>query len=360
MRLERIPKTPLILAALLMCLCDSAVLAERHTFALHKELHTEANPSLIVRNTSGEIRIESHPGDKLIVDAFKVVEADDFEKAKRIAEEVEVDIKDWDSEIEIKTRYPSRKSRRFFKRFFSSGRNLPVCVDYHILVPEEIELNIHSTSGDVLISDISGGVEVSATSGDLSTKRIRGNLDLETTSGDVEVFDVKGDVAIRGTSSDMELLNIKGEVKISSTSGETSVADLTGSVRIHQTSGDIHLEMIRGDVQASSSSGDLIMDQIEGGLDLKTSSGDIEVKTKILPRCEYHVETSSGSVDFLLPENSDAQVTLKTSSGDINSELPLTLHSISGNLLEGELGSGGPEIHLVTSSGDIELRECKR
>ena len=360
MRLGRIPKIPLILAVLLICLCDSAVLAERHTFALRKELHTGANPTLIVRNTSGEIRIESHPDDKIIIDAFKVVEADDFQKAKRIAEEIEVNIRDHDSEIEIKTRYPSRKSRRFFKRFFSSGRNVTVYVDYHILVPEEIELNIHSTSGDVIISDISGGVEVSATSGELSMKRMKGNLDLETTSGDVEVFDVRGDVAIRGTSSDLELSTIKGDVKISSTSGETSVEDLTGSVRIDKTSGDIHLEMIRGDIQASSSSGDLIMDQIEGGLDLETSSGDIEVKTKILPRCEYHVETSSGSVDFSLPENSDAQVTLETSSGDMNSELPLTLHSISRNLLEGELGSGGPKIHLVTSSGDIEFRECER
>lgn len=356
MRLGQIPKIPLILAALLMCLCDSAALAERHTFALHKELRTGANPALILRNTSGEIRVESHPENKVMIDALKVVEADDFEKAKRIAEEIEVNIKDYDSEIEIKTRYPSRKSRRFF----SSGRNVTVYVDYHIWVPEEIELSIHSTSGDVIISNISGGVEVSATSGDLSMKRMRGNLGLETTSGDVELFDVEGDVAIRGTSSDLELSDIKGDVKISSTSGETSVANLTGSVRINKTSGDIHLEMIKGDIQASSSSGDLIMDQIEGGLDLETSSGDIEVKTEISPQCEYYVETSSGSVDFSLPENSDARVTLKTSSGDIDSELPLILHKVSRNLLEGELGSGGPEIHLVTSSGDIELREHKR
>jgi DUF4097 and DUF4098 domain-containing protein YvlB len=359
-KLGRILEIPLVLTALFICLSDSAVLAERHTFTFHKELRTGANPTLGVRNTSGEIRIESHPDDKVIIDAFKVVEADDFERAKRIAEEIEVNIRDYDSQIEIKTRHPSRKSRRFFKRFFSPGRNVMVYVDYHILVPEEIELEVHSTSGDVIISDISGGVEVRATSGDLSMKKMRGNLDLETTSGDAEVFDVEGDVAIRGTSSDLEMSDIKGDVEISSTSGETSVEDLTGSVRINKTSGDIYLEMMKGDIQASSSSGDLMIDQIEGGLDLETSSGDIEVKTRILPRCEYHVETSSGSVGFSLPENSDARLTLKTSSGDINTELPLTLHRISRNLLEGELGSGGPEIHLVTSSGDIELREYKR
>jgi DUF4097 and DUF4098 domain-containing protein YvlB len=356
MRFGQILKIPLVLAALLICLCDSGVLAERYTFALHKELRTGANPTLRVRNTSGEIRIESHPENKIMIDALKMVEADDFEKAKTIAEEIEVNIKDYDSEIEIKTRYPSRKSRRFF----SSGRNVTVCVDYHIWVPEEIELSIHSTSGDVTISDISGGVEVSLTSGDFSMKRMRGNLDLETTSGDVKVLNVEGDVAIRGTSSDLELSDIKGHVKISSTSGETSVEDLTGSVGIHKTSGDSYLKMIKGDIQTSSSSGNLIIDQIEGGLDLETSSGDIEVKTKILPQCEYSVETSSGAVHFSLPENSDARVTLKTSSGDIDSELPLILHKVSRNLLEGELGSGGPEIHLVTSSGDIELREYRR
>ncbi len=72
------------------------------------------------------------------------------------------------------------------------------------------------------------------------------------------------------------------------------------------------------------------------------------------------MRTSSGYIDFSLPKNSDAQIKIKTSSGDINSELPLTLRAISDNLLKGELGAGGPQIHLVASSGDIELREYKR
>jgi DUF4097 and DUF4098 domain-containing protein YvlB len=358
--LRQILKIPLLSTTLLICVFYSTVPAERHTFTFHKELTTGADPSLIVRNTSGEIKIESHPENKIIIDAFKVVEADDSEKAKRLAEEIEVMVKDYDSRIEIKTGYAPRKSRGFFKRLFSSDGNRSARVDYHILVPEEIELNIHSTSGDVIISDISGEVGVHATSGDLLTKRIKGNLDLQTTSGDVEIFEVGGDVAVRGTSSDLEISDIKGDVEISSTSGETSVQDITGSVKIDKTSGDIYLERIKGDIQTSSSSGDLVIDQIEGGLDLQTSSGDIEVRTEISRQYEYYVETSSGSVDFWLPENSDAQIALKTSSGSINSELPVILHTISRNLLEGELGSGGAEVRLVTSSGDIELREHKR
>ena len=360
MQLGQILKIPLISTALLICLSHSTVPAERHTFTFHKELRTGANPSLRVRNTSGEIRIESHPDNKIIIDALKVVEADDSGKAKRIAEEIEVIVRDYDSRTEIKTRHPSRKSKGLLRRLSSLDGNRSVYVDYHILVPEEIELHIHSASGDVIISDISGGVEVYATSGDVSVRKIKGNLSLETTSGDVEVFEVGGDVAVRGTSSDLEMSDIIGDVEISCTSGKTSVEDVTGSVEIDKSSGDVYLEWIKGNIQTSSSSGDLIIDQIEGGLDLESSSGDIEVKTKILPQCEYYVKTSSGSVDFSLPENSDARLILKTSSGSIKSESPLILHTISRNLVEGELGSGGPEIHLVTSSGDIEFREYKR
>jgi len=360
MKFNQSLKIPLLLTALFICFCYQVAGAERHTFTLHKELPTEANPSLKVQNTSGEIRIESHPENKIIIDAFKVVEADNSKKAERIADEIEVIIKKYDSGVEIKTKYASKRSKGFWKRLFSSHWHRSAYVDYHILVPEKIELDISNTSGDVIVSNISGDIEINATSGDLSIKRITGELNLETTSGDVEIFSIQGDIIVEGTSSDLEIFNIIGDADISSTSGNTTAENITGSVKIDKTSGDIYLKMIKENIQASSSSGDLIIEQLEGGLDLETSSGDVEVKTEIFPQYEYYVKTSSGYIDFSLPENSDAQIKLKTSSGNINSELPLTLHTICRNSLKGELGTGGPEIHLVTSSGDIELREYKR
>ena len=359
MMLKQILKIPLILTALFICLSYSVARAEKYTFTLHEELPTGANPSLSVQNTCGEVKIESHPENKIIIDAFKVVEADNSQKAKRIADEIEVIIKKHDSAVEIKTKYPSKRSKGFWKGIFGWDGRRSGYVDYHILVPEKIELNISSTSGDVIISDISGGVKVDATSGDLWIKRVKGDLDLETTSGDVEIFKIEGNVAVQKTSSDLEILDITGDVDINSTSGNTSAEDVTGLVKIDQTSGDVSLKGIKGNIQASTSSGDLIIDQIEGGLELETSSGDIEVKTKIFPQYEYYVKTSSGYIDFSLPQNSDAQIKLKTSSGSINSELPLTLHDISRNSLKGELGAGGPEVYLVTSSGDIELNKDK-
>ncbi len=360
MRLKLILAIHVTLTALFLVLLSPAAGAQKYTFPFHKELPTEAPAFLEIQNTSGEIRIESHPQNKIIIDAFKVVEADDYETGASTADQIEVVIRKHDSKVEVKTKYSSQKSKKLWKRLFGLGPKGWGQVDYHILVPEKTEVSVLNTSGDVTISDISGVVEVSATSGDLYIKRIKGNLNLETTSGDIEIFGIEGDVLVQGTSSDLEIIRVTGDVDISSTSGNTSAEDIAGSVEIDKTSGDVYLKRIKGDIRASSSSGDLTVEQMEGGLDLETSSGDVQVKTEISFQYQYYVKTSSGYIDFSLPQDSDARIRLKTSSGSIKCDLPLTLHSISRDSFKGELGAGGSEIHLVTSSGDIELREHKR
>jgi hypothetical protein len=331
--------------------------AEEYTFTLHKELPATVSPSLKVQNTSGEIKIESHPESKIIIDASKVVEADNSEEAKRRADGIEVVIENYDSKVEIETKYTPLKSKSFWEKVLGFDGKSSGYVDYHILVPEKIELNIFCISGDVIISDISGGVEVNVTSGDLWIKRVKGHLDLEITSGDVEISTIEGGVVASGTSSNLEMFDVKGDANLSSTSGDISAEDMVGSIQINNTSGDVSLKEIQGNIEATTVSGEMMIDQKEGGLHLESSSGNVEVKTKIFPQYKYYVETSSGYIRLLLPQDSNAEVELETSSGSLDCKLPLTVSSVSRNLLKGELGEGGPKINLITTSGEIELRE---
>lgn len=360
MKIRQILKFSLIWIPLGIFIFCPTTRAEKYTFTLHKELPTGANPSLKVENTSGEIKIESHPQNKIVIDAFKVVEADNSKEAEKWADQIKVTIEEHEEKVEIKTKYPHNKSKSFWEGLFGGEWRRSAYVDYHIVVPEKIQLNISSTSGDVIISDISGGVEVNATSGDLRIKRIKGDLDLNTTSGDVQISAIEGDVIVSGTSSDLEMFDITGNVDIGSVSGNISVEDIIGQVKVDNTSGDISLKEIKGSIEATTVSGSMIIDQIEGGLHLESSSGDTEVKTKISLPYEYYVETVSGYIHFLLPEDSEAEVKLETTSGSLDCELPLTLSSISRNLLKGELGKGGPQMNLITTSGDIGVRKYKK
>jgi DUF4097 and DUF4098 domain-containing protein YvlB len=334
--------------------------AEKYTFPLHKEFPSGTNPSLKVENISGEIKIESHKENQIIIDAFKVVEADDSGKAEKLADQIEIIIEKHQEELEIKTQYPSLKSRGFWDRVFSFEGKSSGYVDYRIMVPEKIKLDVSSVSGEVKISNVEGKVKASSTSGDVWIKRINGALNLETTSGDVEVSMVEGDVTVSGTSSDLEMFDIKGDLNVSSTSGNVSAESIVGSVQIDNTSGDISLKGIQGNMKVTTVSGSMVVEQIEGGLHLESSSGDMKVATNILPPYEYYGETSSGYIHFLLPKDSDAEVKLTTTSGDLDCKLPLTLSTASRNSLKGKLGRGGPRLNLITTSGDIELRGYKR
>lgn len=360
MKVRQILKILLILIPLFMFVFHLTTQAEKFTFTLHKEFVSGINPSLKVENTSGEIKIESHQENQIIIDAFKVVEADDSGEAERLADQIEILIEKHEEELEIKTKYPSLKFRSFWDRVFSFDGKNSGYVDYRIMVPEKIRLDVSSISGEVKISNITGEVGVSSTSGNLWIKRITGALNLETTSGDVEISMIGGDVTVSGTSSDLELFDIKGNVDVSSTSGNVSAEGVVGSVQIDNTSGDLFLKGIRGSIEATTVSGAMVIEQIEGGLHLESSSGDMEVTTKILPQYEYYGETVSGYIHCLLPKDCDAEVKLETTSGSLDCKIPLTLTTISRNLLKGKLGQGGPRLKLITTSGDIELGEYKR
>jgi DUF4097 and DUF4098 domain-containing protein YvlB len=360
MKKRRILSASLFLISMFVFIFHPIASAEEYTFTLHKEFPAAASSSLKVQNISGEIKIESHPENKIIIDASKVVEADNSEEAKRIADGIEVLIENYASRVEIKTKYTPLKSKSFWEKVLGFDGKNSGYVDYHILVPEKVELNVSNISGDVIISDISGDVEVDATSGDLWIKRVKGHLGLETTSGDVEISAIEGGVIASGTSSDLEIFDIKGNVNLSSTSGNVSAEDVVGAIQISNTSGDISLKEMQGNIEVATVSGDVMIDQKEGGFHLESSSGDVEVKTKIFPQYKYYMETSSGYIRLLLPRDSNAEVQLETSSGSLDCKLPLTLSTISRDLLKGKLGEGGPQINLITTSGDISLGEYTR
>lgn len=339
----------LILFFFLSSIFLTPVLAEakEYTFHFHQEFDVGKNPSLYLDNLSGKIIINSHLIDKIIVDATKVVKAKNFEKAKKASERTKIKTKKRGSDVIIHTKYP--KYRLF--------RHEKVRVDYHILVPEETEIDLKTTSADIDIERIKNNIDLSTTSGDIRVEDVSGDIFISSTSGDVSLWDIFGCIKIRGTSSDIELNDIEGDLKLDCTSGDVEIKNLKGDVEVSLTSGDLTLQRIDGDIDATSSSGDIEVFQKRGFLNLESISGNIKVKTNISKGYKYSVGTVSGDVYFYIPEATDAKVKLETVSGKIHTNLPLVLEDFSRKHLSGKLGSGESKIHIFTTSGDIKLKE---
>jgi len=127
-------------------------------------------------------------------------------------------------------------------------------------------------SGDLVVRDVSGNLEVSMTSGDINLKNVAGPVVANTVSGDIQVRFApmrQGPSSISTVSGDVDVsmpTNTKATMKLRSVSGEV-YTDFDMSLK-----GQDNMQHIGGQVVDGSING--------GGnvLSLKTVSGDIYVR----------------------------------------------------------------------------------
>ncbi|HEU4995037.1 MAG TPA: DUF4097 family beta strand repeat-containing protein [Gemmatimonadaceae bacterium] len=135
------------------------------------------------------------------------------------------------------------------------------------------------------------------------------------------------------------------EVRANSVSGNVSVVGARGDVRATSVSGDVRMERLRvTSLKATSVSGDVVV-----GVDSLGGSGTLSFTSV------------SGNVTADLPKGIDADVSLRTVSGSLDSDFPLVLSGgrMSSHSLEARIGRGGRELEVRTVSGDVRLRQTK-
>ncbi|HVF17291.1 MAG TPA: DUF4097 family beta strand repeat-containing protein [Steroidobacteraceae bacterium] len=136
-------------------------------------------------------------------------------------------------------------------------------------------LNLDDSSGDQVIRDIHGNVEVTDSSGEIEIKNIRGNVIVSDSSGDVSITDVTGNVSIPVDSSGgLSFRRVHGELHIASdSSGDISIADVNQDVIIdNDSAGDIRVVGVGGDLRvANDSTGDIEHRNVLGEVSLPQS-----------------------------------------------------------------------------------------
>jgi hypothetical protein len=216
-------------------------------------------------------------------------------------------------------------------------------------------------------------------------------------NGDVRVTAVDGDrvdvVGIRRGGSDWEGDDVRAEVHegrdgvtICALWGEDSYCDERGShveshgrrergridfeVRLprrlklsaNSVSGHVEASGVGDEVHAASVSGNVRLDHVRAPSVTATSvSGDVDVSVDALTGDgDLRFTSVSGNVSLQLPRSLDADVRLKTVSGELDSEFPLTIgpgqSRIGRRTVTGRIGRGGRELILTTVSGDVRLR----
>ena len=109
------------------------------------------------------------------------------------------------------------------------------------------------------------------------------------------------------------------------------------------------------DVQVFSSPVDIT--GVEGSYKVHAFSARVRLNDVIWQdRQTIDVNTFSGSVDVQLPAVAAGSVSFDSFSGDLKSDLPLTLRGSGRRSFSAELGSGGNgRLHVKTFSGDVRI-----
>ncbi len=185
-----------------------------------------------------------------------------------------------------------------------------ISVDYEITVPADTTVRTRSGSGDQTIEGT------------------HGNVDVQTGSGDVK------------------LTNLTGEVRLQTGSGDVRAHQISGAVHGGTGSGDIEIEETgQGDIDLRTGSGGINARGIQGGFRGETGSGDVTAEgTQSGP---WEIRTGSGNVHVRLPANAAFDADLSTSSGSVDTGMPIEM-TVQGRVEEahksihGKVHGGGP------------------
>ncbi len=183
---------------------------------------------------------------------------------------------------------------------------------------------------------------------------------------------VSGDISVRGAHAPVEAQSVSGEVAVDDALDRVELQSVSGGVRGAKLAGTVHVQAVSGDVEVRGVTGELSVEAVSGDvrlLDVTSSdvraqsvSGEMEYQGTIADNGRYEFKSHSGDVTLGVPASAKASVTMRTFSGEIESDFPMT-YTPGGaggrkrdNRMDFTINGGGARLQLETFSGDIHIR----
>jgi DUF4097 and DUF4098 domain-containing protein YvlB len=217
-----------------------------------------------------------------------------------------------------------------------------VSISYKIVTPYDTRLESRNGSGNQKVINIRGPVNASTGSGSISIREIGGDVDASTGSGNIDADSVDGQTHLRTGSGSIRAEGISGSVKASTGSGSITVKQIESELQEQRR------------MEASTGSGNIYVDGVSGFLKAGTGSGSVTASGN--PADDWNIGTSSGNVTLRISPNAAFNLRVRTASGRINVDPPVTISGTVGRRsLKGTVRGGGSLVDIHTSSGNITI-----
>jgi DUF4097 and DUF4098 domain-containing protein YvlB len=290
---------------------------------LSRKIKVGRDGRVSIANISGVITVTAASGDEMSIDAVKRSRGD-----RRDFDRVHVVIDERPGRVEVRTEYD--------RTLFRNDSN--VSVDYTVVVPAGVSLDLHSISGRIRVDGVKGALRFDSISGNISSANTPKVEYLRTVSGEVDLANISHD----------------GSLSVSSVSGNL---DLNGvrarALDLNTVSGEIRLR-------------DAACERVTA----KGISGNFEYTGTLMKNGRYEVNSHSGNVRFTLGDNTGFELNAGSFSGAVRSDYQMTVggernpdirpgrgrgRGARNESLQAAFGDGSASLNLHTFSGNIVI-----
>ncbi len=264
--------------------------------------------SIDAATSNGEIIYHGVDGGRVNVHATLTVKARNESTAISIKEQTEVRAEKEGDVLRIVANRPKLT-------------NINIMVRYEITGPPSLNLKFNTSNGRIEVAGHNAAIDAQTSNGRIFVRGSRGDINLNTSNGRIDLEDVRG------------------AVEAHTSNGRINLVGDTDGVNLHTSNGKITADI-----------GTLSREGI-----FHTSNGEVNVRVHD-GNAPMQVKTSNGAVELAIPENFSGQVDAYSSSGKVETEIPVKIITLKKNHLVGELGNGGDsKIQVSTSNGKVHL-----
>ena len=298
---------------------------------IHRNFNVHAGGTITIDADVGDIKVNAGAGN-VSVDVIRRARTLTRSQADDIFKDYNVTFAQEGNNVRIRARYNRPTS------WFHWNNDLDV--HFVVNVPSQFNVDLTTSGGDIVVSDLAGQVHAKTSGGDVSLGRIAGLVDAHTSGGD------------------MSMTGSQSNAMLSTSGGDIKVGDAAGSLNVRTSGGSIDIRRSQSDLKAHTSGGSIDIGDAGGAIDASTSGGSIHARLSRQPRADSKLSTSGGGITISVAPNVALDVDAHTSGGDVASDLPMTIQGKQDDSsLNGKVHGGGPKLVLRSSGGDIRLQK---
>ncbi|MFA5908310.1 MAG: DUF4097 family beta strand repeat-containing protein [Vicinamibacterales bacterium] len=285
-----------------------------------------AEGALDLAGLSGDVRVTGGSGNEIKVEATKRVRHRDAGEARRLLNDLRVEMNNFNGRVEVRTAYPRRGAY--------DERGLVARVDYVIAVPAGASVSVKSISGDIIVSGARGEVRAETVSGDVDVSATPNVTVAKTVSGNVIARDIGG-------ATTLVLSTVSGSV-------------IASGLRVRA----LEAGSVSGDVKLSG----MQVERVEA----RSMSGNIEFDAPFTRAGRYEFTSHSGNVRIVVSGSTGFELDADTFSGSVRSDLPVTRRALgredrdrrggAGNrAIRGSYGDASAILSVRSHSGSVVI-----